>query len=157
MCFSVSARLCACVSLYSIVCVCVRVCVCVCGPALHCAGGQNTRDCFDLDSLCLVQSQSCHQVPTAGATHSWCREETLLHVIILYTLHFTRTMLTKWLHPYPYGRLSIVMDKRIFIVTGRIRSHLESTCNSHFVGRDNKATKVSEKFRCLWVEWSQSL
>lgn len=85
---------CACLyfSVYSI------VCVCVCGPALHCAGGQNTRDRFDLDSLCLVQSQSCHQLPTAGATHSWCREETLLHVITLYTLHFTWTILTKWLH-----------------------------------------------------------
>lgn len=79
------------------VCVCVRVC----GPALHCAGGQNTRDCFDLDSLCLVQSQSCHRLPTAGATHSWCREETLLHVITLCTLYFTPTMFTKWLHLYP--------------------------------------------------------
>lgn len=80
---------------------CVCVCVRVCGPALHCAGGQNTRDCFDLDSLCLVQSQSCHRLPTAGATHSWCREETLLHVITLCTLYFTRTMFTKWLHLYP--------------------------------------------------------
>lgn len=67
------------------------VCVCVCGPALHCAVGQNTRDCFDLDSLCLVQSQSCHRLPTAGATHSWSREETLLHVITLYTLHFYKS------------------------------------------------------------------
>lgn len=45
----------------------VRECVCVCGPALHCAGGQNTRDCFDLDSRCLVQSQSCHRLAQGTA------------------------------------------------------------------------------------------
>lgn len=63
-------RACIKLSVYCIVCMCVWVC----GPTPLCAGGQNTRDCFDLDSLCLVQSQSCHWLPTAGATHSWRQE-----------------------------------------------------------------------------------
>ena len=99
---------CVCVSFPTCVwvCVCVSMCVRVCvhthmwRPTLYCAGGQNTRDGFDLDSVCLVQSQSCHRLPAAGATHSWHSAGTLLHVITLYTLHFARTVLAKWLHAY---------------------------------------------------------
>lgn len=87
MCSGARLMVCILCCIQYFVCVCVRV-VCVCGSALHYAGGQNTRDCFDLDSLCLVQSQSCRQLPAAAATHSWCRAEALLPVTTLYTLHF---------------------------------------------------------------------
>lgn len=105
------------VRMYILFCIQYSVCACVCGPALHCAGGQNTRDRFDLDSLCLVQSQSCHQLPTAGATHSWCREEPSC-MLLLY-IHFILHELCSQNGFIYLQKLHNTEGQKDFTVTGR--------------------------------------
>lgn len=138
---SLCARVCIYLSGYCI------VIVCVCGPALHCAGGQNTRDCFDLDSLCLVQSQSCHQLPTAAATHSWCREEILL-VVTLCTFYKNVHEMASSTSPTEASRCKIKYTKRTELSMGRSATHpdmliLRNTCIGKIVPTMKKQNCIS--------------